>query len=86
MKGNGMKKTQILFVISSVLANGGVPLVTMEIIDSLKEMCSFDIIVCGNEPGFYDEKFKKYGGDIFRVQVVSHQVNRFNIIKNTLFF
>lgn len=56
----------VLLVIGSSLVNAGVPNVAMKMVRSLHGEYNFDIVVGSSEPGYYDEEFLSFGGDIFR--------------------
>ena len=74
-----MKK--VLFVINSHLANAGVPNVLMQIVRSLKDEFSFDIIVGSSKQGFYDEEFLSYGGQIFRHDLQDYSKSKLGYFK-----
>lgn len=62
-----MKKDKILQVSCNGLTNGGVQQVIMTIVGSLSDRYTFDIVCFLDGPEYYDEKFKSYGGKIFRI-------------------
>lgn len=57
---------RVLIVVGTHLVNAGVPNVVMNIVRSLKDKCSFDVVVGGSKEGYYDQEFLSYGGEIFR--------------------
>ncbi len=75
-------KKRALFVLSSGLVNGGVPGVTLQIVDSFCNDYVFDVLVTGLAQAVYDEKFLSYGGKIYKIPKVSYKKNRLSIIVN----
>lgn len=56
----------VLLIVGTSLVNAGVPNVIMNIVRFLYKKISFDIIVGSSEPGYFDEEFLSYGGEIIR--------------------
>lgn len=75
-------KKRVLFVLSTGLVNGGVPGVTLQIVDSLCNDYIFDVVVLGTEQEIYDEKFISYGGKIYKVPKIPYSNNKLSIIAN----
>lgn len=70
-----MKK--VLFVIGTSLQNAGVPHVVMHIVRALHDRYRFDVVVGGEEPGFFDEEFLSFGGQIFRCPLANNTGSKF---------
>ncbi len=70
----------ILMVIGSSLVNAGVPGVVMKIVRSLHTVCSFDVIVGSSAPGYYDDEFLSYGGEIYRYDKVTYEDGKFRLL------
>lgn len=66
-----MKK--ILLVINSGLANAGVPSVMMNIVSHLNDELHFDALVYSIDESYYDEKFRSFGGEIFRMDITKYK-------------
>ena len=73
---------RVLFVLSTGLVTGGVPNVTMQIVEHLKNDFTFDVLVPDLNPAVYDEIFMSSGGNIYRINKVSYKDNKFSIIIN----
>lgn len=71
---------RVLLVIGSSLVNAGVPNVVMKIVRSLKTKCIFDIIVGSSNPGYYDEEFLSYGGNIYRYDKVTYEDGKLKLL------
>ena len=72
---------RVLLVISTPLKNAGVPNVIMNIVNKLHKKFIFDVLVCGFEKGYYDDKFESFGGKIYRVNFLQKNYKRFSYIK-----
>lgn len=60
-------KKRILFVLNNGLHRGGTQAVIMSIVRGLSKKYLFDILLFTNEKADYDEEFKSYGGNIYRI-------------------
>lgn len=58
---------RILMVSYRGLGNGGIQAVIMSIVRSLSKEYVFDALVFTNEKGKYDDEFRSYGGQIYRI-------------------
>jgi len=62
-----MMKERILLVSCHGLGAGGVQAVMMNIVRSLSDIYTFDIVLFTDEKRHYDDEFLSYGGQIFRL-------------------
>lgn len=74
-------KKKVLFVIGTPLKNAGVPNVVMQIVRALQEQYQFDVLVCGEESGYFDEEFCSFGGKIFRCSMPSYKRGRLTYLQ-----
>lgn len=72
---------RVLLVIGSPLENSGVPNVVMKIVRFLRNEFMFDILVGNSKPGYYDEEFLSYGGNIFRYDKYTYEDGKIKFIK-----
>lgn len=71
-----MKKKRVLMVINSDLIFAGVPNVVMEIIRNSYALYDFDIITYHYEEGKYDDEFRSYGGNIYKLSLINYQKHK----------
>lgn len=60
-------KRHILLVSCFGMGNGGIQNVLMQIVRGLSDKYIFDVLVFTNKEGYYEEEFKSYGGNVFRI-------------------
>lgn len=60
-------KKKILFICYNNLEKGGIQNILMNIVRSLSDIITFDIVCLDARKAFYDNEFEKYGGKIFRL-------------------
>ena len=73
-------KKRVLLVINSALVNAGVPNVVMKIVRSLKNKCVFDIAVGDDKPGYYDEEFLSFGGEIIPFRARTYESGKISFL------
>lgn len=70
-------KKNVLLVINSELSLSGVPTVIMNIVRNLQSEYNFDLItISENVSGFYDEEFKKLGGEIYNLKLLRYKKHK----------
>ncbi len=60
-------KKKVLIVLNECLRRGGSQAVIMSIVKGLSTKYLFDILLFTSEEAYYDEEFKSYGGNIYRI-------------------
>lgn len=60
-------KKRVLIVLNECLHRGGTQAVIMSIVKGLSACYCFDILLFTSEEAYYDEEFKSYGGNIYRI-------------------
>ena len=65
-------KQRILMVIVNELQNAGVQNVIMSLVRELHEKYCFDILQFSDKNGYFDEEFKSYGGEIYRLKALDY--------------
>lgn len=72
---------RVLLVIGSPLENAGVPNVVMKIVRTLHNEFLFDVLVGNSKPGYFDEEFLSYGGNIYRYNKYTYEDGKIKFIK-----